>query len=54
VGGHQALTGPVARGDEQTIARQRAAVQERTPDLLPLFDGLVHATRELAAEAVAA
>ena len=28
-----ALTGPIARGDEATVARQRAAVAERTPDL---------------------
>jgi predicted short-subunit dehydrogenase-like oxidoreductase (DUF2520 family) len=42
-----ALTGPVVRGDEQTIARQRAAIAERTPDLLPLFDVLVAATRAL-------
>jgi predicted short-subunit dehydrogenase-like oxidoreductase (DUF2520 family) len=50
-----ALTGPVARGDEATIARQRAAVSERTPDLLALFDELVAATRAVAgAEAVPA
>jgi predicted short-subunit dehydrogenase-like oxidoreductase (DUF2520 family) len=44
-----ALTGPIARGDEATVARQRAAVAERTPDLLPLFDVLADATRALAA-----
>ena len=37
-GAEDALTGPIARGDEETVARQRAAVAERTPDLLPLFD----------------
>jgi predicted short-subunit dehydrogenase-like oxidoreductase (DUF2520 family) len=42
-----ALTGPVVRGDEETVARQRAAIAERTPDLLPLFDVLVAATRAL-------
>jgi predicted short-subunit dehydrogenase-like oxidoreductase (DUF2520 family) len=46
-GAERALTGPIARGDEQTVARQRAAVEERTPDLLPLFDALVDATRAL-------
>lgn len=46
--GAGALTGPIARGDEVTVARQRAAVAERAPDLLPLFDALAHATRELA------
>jgi predicted short-subunit dehydrogenase-like oxidoreductase (DUF2520 family) len=40
-----ALTGPVARGDEATIARQRAAIEERAPDLLELFDVLVAASR---------
>jgi predicted short-subunit dehydrogenase-like oxidoreductase (DUF2520 family) len=48
-GAAAALTGPIARGDEATVARQRAAVAERTPDLLPLFDALTEATRELVA-----
>jgi hypothetical protein len=38
----------VARGDEATIARQRAAVSETAPELLALFDALVTATRKLA------
>jgi predicted short-subunit dehydrogenase-like oxidoreductase (DUF2520 family) len=49
LGGERSLTGPLARGDEATVARQRAAVAERTPDLLPLFDALTQATRALAA-----
>lgn len=49
VGGPAALTGPISRGDEVTVARQRAAVAERAPHLLPLFDALCTATRELAA-----
>jgi hypothetical protein len=48
LGPEAALTGPIARGDEETVARQRAAVEERAPDLLPLFDALADATRELA------
>lgn len=48
LGPERALTGPVARGDEATVARQRVAIAERTPDLLPLFDALVEATRTLA------
>ena len=48
LGPEQALTGPVARGDEVTIARQRAAVEYVAPDLMPLFDELVTATRALA------
>ncbi|MDE3134160.1 MAG: DUF2520 domain-containing protein [Acidobacteriota bacterium] len=49
LGPEQALTGPLARGDAKTVARQRAAVAERTPDLMPLFDALTTATRDLAA-----
>ena len=33
-GAERALTGPIARGDEATVARQRAAVAERAPELL--------------------
>jgi predicted short-subunit dehydrogenase-like oxidoreductase (DUF2520 family) len=51
LGAADALTGPIARGDEATVARQRAAVAERTPDLLPLFDALADATRSLAGSA---
>jgi predicted short-subunit dehydrogenase-like oxidoreductase (DUF2520 family) len=47
--GVNALTGPIARGDEETVARQRAAVEERTPELLELFDALADSTRELVA-----
>jgi predicted short-subunit dehydrogenase-like oxidoreductase (DUF2520 family) len=47
--GASALTGPIARGDEETVARQRAAVAERTPELLELFDALADSTRELVA-----
>jgi predicted short-subunit dehydrogenase-like oxidoreductase (DUF2520 family) len=53
-GAADALTGPIARGDEDTVARQRDAVAERTPDLLPLFDALADATRALAGRAVTA
>jgi predicted short-subunit dehydrogenase-like oxidoreductase (DUF2520 family) len=48
LGPERALTGPVARGDEQTVARQRDAVRQRTPELVELFDALVTATRALA------
>lgn len=51
-GARPALTGPIARGDRETVARQRAAVAERTPDLLALFDALTVATHALAARAV--
>jgi predicted short-subunit dehydrogenase-like oxidoreductase (DUF2520 family) len=48
LGGEGALTGPVARGDERTVAAQRQAIAERAPDLLALFDTMVDATRALA------
>ncbi len=48
VGAAEALTGPIARGDEGTVARQRAAVDVAVPDLLPLFDALIAQTRTLA------
>jgi predicted short-subunit dehydrogenase-like oxidoreductase (DUF2520 family) len=47
-GGACALTGPIVRGDEATVTRQRNAVAERTPELLALFDVLAEATRDLA------
>ncbi len=49
LGAERALTGPIARGDEATVARQRAAVAERAPAELELFDALADATRRLAA-----
>jgi predicted short-subunit dehydrogenase-like oxidoreductase (DUF2520 family) len=47
LGPERALTGPVARGDEATVAAQREAVAEAAPELLELFDQLVHHTRAL-------
>ncbi|HST42810.1 MAG TPA: Rossmann-like and DUF2520 domain-containing protein [Conexibacter sp.] len=51
LGGERALTGPIARGDEATVARQRDAVAQRTPELLELFDALADSTRRLARDA---
>lgn len=48
LGGRGALTGPIARGDEATVRRQREAIAETTPRLLPLWDALATATRALA------
>ncbi len=48
--GPAALTGPVARGDAATVARQRDAVAERLPSAdLALFDALTAATERVAA-----
>ena len=48
-GAAEALTGPIARGDEETVERQREAILDLIPDRLALFEALVDATRELAA-----
>lgn len=48
LGPADALTGPVRRGDEATVARQRAAVVDAAGDLVPLFDALTEQTRTLA------
>lgn len=50
-GAASALTGPVARGDEETVARQREAAAAVGLD--GLFDALAVATRVLAARAAA-
>jgi predicted short-subunit dehydrogenase-like oxidoreductase (DUF2520 family) len=54
LGAQRALTGPIVRGDEGTVARQREAVAARTPELLSLFDALAEATRSLAGSPVQA
>jgi predicted short-subunit dehydrogenase-like oxidoreductase (DUF2520 family) len=51
LGAAAALTGPIARGDDATVARHREAITERTPGLLALYDALAQATRELAGAA---
>ncbi len=50
-GASAALTGPISRGDEETVARQRAAVAEGDPELLALIDALITQTRVLAVSA---
>jgi predicted short-subunit dehydrogenase-like oxidoreductase (DUF2520 family) len=54
IGPQGALTGPIARGDEDVVARHRAVVAERTPELLPLWEALAEATRALAGTTVSA
>ena len=50
-GAPAALTGPIARGDDATVARQRAAVANAVPHELALWDALERATRLLVADA---
>ena len=46
--GAGALTGPIARGDEATVARHLEALREAAPELIPLYEALAERTRELA------
>ena len=45
--GGDALTGPIARGDEETVARHLAAISEKAPELRPLYEALAARTRDL-------
>jgi predicted short-subunit dehydrogenase-like oxidoreductase (DUF2520 family) len=40
-----ALTGPIARGDWSTVDAHLRALEERAPDLVPLYRALAEATR---------
>jgi predicted short-subunit dehydrogenase-like oxidoreductase (DUF2520 family) len=46
--GSRALTGPIARGDAETVARHAEALSELAPDLLPMYEALAERARELA------
>jgi predicted short-subunit dehydrogenase-like oxidoreductase (DUF2520 family) len=48
--GAAALTGPIARGDEATVARHLDALREVAPELVPLYETLAERTREVAEE----
>jgi predicted short-subunit dehydrogenase-like oxidoreductase (DUF2520 family) len=52
LGPSEALTGPIARGDEATVAAQRRAIAEEAPELLDLFDVLAEHTRAVVAARV--
>jgi predicted short-subunit dehydrogenase-like oxidoreductase (DUF2520 family) len=39
------LTGPIARGDWSTVEAHLAALEQRAPDLVPLYRALAEATR---------
>jgi predicted short-subunit dehydrogenase-like oxidoreductase (DUF2520 family) len=49
--GPAALTGPIARGDEAVVDAHRDAIADRAPHLLPMFDALAAATRDLVGRA---
>lgn len=44
-GFHQAISGPVSRGDTEVVRAQRDAIARAKPELLPLFDALTQQTR---------
>jgi predicted short-subunit dehydrogenase-like oxidoreductase (DUF2520 family) len=46
--GAAALTGPIARGDETTVAGHRQALDRNAPELLDLYEALAERTRALA------
>ena len=48
LGPEAALTGAIARGDEGTVERHRAAIAERTPELLAVWTELAEVTRAVA------
>lgn len=52
-GATASLTGPIARGDDATVARQRAAIDDARPELTSLFDELATATRAIARQKAA-
>jgi predicted short-subunit dehydrogenase-like oxidoreductase (DUF2520 family) len=54
IGGRDALTGPVVRHDDETVARQREALAARAPELVALWDVMTAATRTLAREPASA
>jgi predicted short-subunit dehydrogenase-like oxidoreductase (DUF2520 family) len=47
--GGAALTGPIARGDTETVRRHAEALDATAPELAPLYEALAERTRELAA-----
>jgi predicted short-subunit dehydrogenase-like oxidoreductase (DUF2520 family) len=48
--GGEALTGPIARGDEATVSSHLAAIEAQMPELLELYEALATRTRAIAAQ----
>jgi predicted short-subunit dehydrogenase-like oxidoreductase (DUF2520 family) len=52
--GPEALTGPIARGDRDTVERHRAALADLAPDMLAAYDALAAHTESVAKQKGAA
>jgi predicted short-subunit dehydrogenase-like oxidoreductase (DUF2520 family) len=52
--GGEALTGPIARGDEATVQMHLEALRGADPELVALYEALAERTRELARQGAAA
>ena len=48
--GSVALTGPIVRGDDEIVARQRAEIAGHAPELLAAWDALAQVTNRIARE----
>jgi predicted short-subunit dehydrogenase-like oxidoreductase (DUF2520 family) len=48
--GAGALTGPIARGDEATVGRHLAAIEDHAPELASMYAALAERTRAIAEE----
>jgi predicted short-subunit dehydrogenase-like oxidoreductase (DUF2520 family) len=46
--GAEALTGPIARGDRETVGLHLSALAKHAPELAPLYEALAERTRALA------
>jgi predicted short-subunit dehydrogenase-like oxidoreductase (DUF2520 family) len=46
--GSEALTGPIARGDDATVSRHREALATTAPQLIPMYEAMAELTRSLA------
>jgi predicted short-subunit dehydrogenase-like oxidoreductase (DUF2520 family) len=51
--GPEALTGPIARGDSETVDRHLEALQEVAPELVPVYESLTERTRAVSGPAEA-
>jgi len=45
--GPVAITGPIARGDEETVARHRAEIKKHAPEFYPAWEAMAKATRHV-------